>query len=241
MELSAKFNPLASIIRFMEKRNNFLLVLFGFLIIGALLLVGFMLVNTVQQGMRQAQSAIQPLSELTQNVSTQVAQVLNPTPTIIPDPVTIIHSVRSLARLETIQYSVEKVITAESGQGALGFLFGDRLLLVAHGVVIAGVDLEKLSPNDLRLEKGVLVARLPPAEIFIATLDNAKSYVYDRETGVLTKGNIQLETEARRVAEEEIRKAALEDGILEQANRNAQAYLLRLFLQLGYRDVIFEE
>lgn len=225
----------------MEKRNSFLVLLFGFLVIGALLLVGFMLVNTVQQGMRQAQSAIQPLSELTQNVSTQVAQVLNPTPTIIPDPVTIIHSVRSLARLETIQYSVEKVITAESGQGTFGFLFGDRLLLVAHGVVIAGVDLEKLSPNDLRLDKGVLVVRLPPAEIFIATLDNAKSYVYDRETGVLTKGNIQLETEARRVAEEEIRKAALEDGILEQADRNAQAYLLRLFLQLGYRDVIFEE
>lgn len=241
MKLSAQSNPLASIIRVMEKRNSFLVLLFGFLVIGALLLVGFMLVNTVQQGMRQAQSAIQPLSELTQNVSTQVAQVLNPTPTIIPDPVTIIHSVRSLARLETIQYSVEKVITAESGQGTFGFLFGDRLLLVAHGVVIAGVDLEKLSPNDLRLDKGVLVVRLPPAEIFIATLDNAKSYVYDRETGVLTKGNIQLETEARRVAEEEIRKAALEDGILEQADRNAQAYLLRLFLQLGYRDVIFEE
>jgi hypothetical protein len=225
----------------MENRNNFLLILFGFLVIGVLLLIGFMMVNTVEQGLQQAQSAIKPLSELTQNVSTQVAQVLNPTPTIIPDPVTIIHSVRSLARLETIQYSVEKVITAESGQGAFGFLFGDRLLLVAHGVVIAGVDLEKLSPNDLRLENGVLYVRLPPAEIFIATLDNAKSYVYDRETGVLTKGNIQLETEARRAAEAEIRKAALEDGILEQANRNAQAYLLRLFLQLGYRDVIFEE
>ncbi|RCK75414.1 MAG: hypothetical protein ANABAC_0705 [Anaerolineae bacterium] len=225
----------------MENRNNFPLIVFGFLVIGVLLLIGFVLVNTVERGMRQAQSAIKPLSELTQNVSTQVAQVLNPTPTIIPDPVTIIHSVRSLARLETIQYSVEKVITAESGQGPFGFLFGDRLLLVAHGVVIAGVDLEKLSPNDLRLENGVLYVRLPSAEIFIATLDNAKSYVYDRETGVLTKGNIQLETEARRAAEEEIRKAALEDGILEQANRNAQAYLLRLFLQLGYRDVIFEE
>lgn len=241
MELSTKLNPLASIIKFMEKRNNFLMVLFGFLVIGALVLIGFMLVNTVQQGMQQAQSAIQPLSELTQNVSTQVAQVLNPTPTIIPDPVTIIHSVRSLARLETIQYSLEKVITAETGQGVFDFLFGDRLLLVAHGVVIAGVDLEKLSPKDLRLENGVLYVRLPAAEIFIATLDNAKTYVYDRETGVLTKGNIQLETEARRAAEDEIRKAAVEDGILEQANRNAQAYLLRLFLQLGYRDVIFEE
>lgn len=225
----------------MENRNNLPFYVFGILTVGVLLLIGFVLINTVERGLRQAQSAIRPLSDLTQNVGTQVAQALNPTPTIIPDPVTIIHSVRSLARLETIQYSVEKVITAESGQGAFGFLFGDRLLLVAHGIVIAGVDLEKLSPQDLRLENGVLVVRLPEAEIFIATLDNAKSYVYDRETGLFTKGNIQLETEARRAAEEEIRKAALEDGILEQANRNAQAYLLRLFLQLGYRDVIFEQ
>ncbi len=224
----------------MENRNNFPFYIFGILVIGVLLLIGFVLINTVEQGMREAQSAIKPLSDLTQNVSTQVAQVLNPTPTIIPDPVTIIHSVRSLARLETIQYTVEKVITAESGQGAFGFLFGDRLLLVARGVVIAGVDLEKLSPKDLRLENGVLYVRLPEAEIFIATLDNAKSYVYDRDTGLLTKGNIQLETAARRAAEEEIRKAALEDGILDQANRNAQAYLMRLFLQLGYREVIFE-
>lgn len=225
----------------MENRNSLVLFVFGVLILGVLLLIGFMLINTVEQGMRQAQSAIQPLSDLTQNIGTQVAQVRNPTPTIIPDPVTIIHAVRSIARLETIQYSVEKVITAESGQETFGFLFGDRLLLVAHGIVIAGVDLEKLSPKDLRLENGVLYVRLPKAEIFIATLDNSKTYVYDRETGVLTKGNIQLETEARQAAEEEIRKAAIEDGILDQANRNAQAYLLRLFLQLGYPEVIFED
>lgn len=82
----------------MKNRNNFPLYIFGILTIGALLLIGFVLINTVEQGLRQAQSAIQPLSELTQNVGTQVAQVLKPTPTIIPDPVTIIHSVRSLAR-----------------------------------------------------------------------------------------------------------------------------------------------
>ncbi|MCS6907197.1 MAG: DUF4230 domain-containing protein [Anaerolineales bacterium] len=225
----------------MGKSNNLPLYVLGVLLIGAFLLIGFLMVNAVEEGIRQAQSAVRPLSELTQNLSTQVAQALSPTPTILPDPVTIVHSIRSLARLETIQYSVEKVITAESGQGTFGFLFGDRLLLIAHGVVIAGVDLEKLSPRDLRLENGVLYVRLPEAEIFVATLDNSKSYVYDRETGLLTRGNIHLETEARQAAEEEIRKAALEDGILEQANRNAQAYLLRLFLQLGYRDVVFEE
>lgn len=173
------------------------------------------------------------------DISTEIAQVLNPTPTILPDPVTIIRSVRSLARLETIQYSIEKIITAEVGQGVFGFLVGDRLLFVAHGDVIAGIDLEKLAPEDLWVIDGILYVDLPTAEIFIATLDNDLSYVYDRDTGLFTKGNIELETLARKAAEEEILKAAITSGILVQAKINAENYLWRLFNTLGYPEIIF--
>jgi len=185
-------------------------------------------------------SGVDQVRQMANSVGTQVANVLHPTPTIIPDPITIVHQVRSLARLETIQYSVEKVLVAESGQGPFGFLFGDRLLFIAHGMVIAGVDLEKLTPADLRVEDGVLYVKLPQAEVFIAALDNESSYIYDRDKGILTRGNEGLETEARRAAEQEILNAALEDGILEQAQVNAESYLLRLFLNLGFPDVIFE-
>ena len=123
---------------------------------------------------------------------------MHPTPTIIPDPATYITQVRALSRLETIQYSIEKVITAEIGQGTFGFLFGDKLLFVAHGTVIAGIDMGKMNPEDMRLDNGVLHVRLPASEIFIATLDNDKSYVYDRQTGALTRGDQDLETTARR-------------------------------------------
>ena len=185
-------------------------------------------------------SGVDQVRQMANSVGTQVANVLHPTPTIIPDPITIVHQVRSLARLETIQYSVEKVLVAESGQGPFGFLFGDRLLFIAHGMVIAGVDLEKLTPADLRVEDGVLYVKLPQAEVFIAALDNESSYIYDRDKGILTRGNEGLETEARRAAEQEILNAALDDGILEQAQVNAENYLLRLFLNLGFPDVIFE-
>ena len=191
----------------------------------------------VEQMGTQMAVALKPVGAL----STQVSQVLHPTPTVLPDPVTVIHSVRSLARLETVQYTVEKVVTAEEGQNQLGFLFGDRLLFVAHGVVIAGVDLEKLQPQDLWTQDGVLYVRLPAPEIFVATLDNQKSYVYDRDTGLLTHGDVQLETAARRTAEREIRQAALDDGILVTARRNAEAYLVRLLRSLGFPEVIFVE
>jgi len=186
------------------------------------------------------ENALAPLSDSTNAMKTQVAKVLHPTPTIIPDPVTIINEVRSLARLETIQYSVEKIITADSGQEVLTKLFGDRLLFVAHGVVIAGIDLNQLETNDLSLRNGILTITLPEPEVFIATLDNDKSYVYDRQTGIFTKGEVDLETLARQAAEEEILNAALEDGILKQARLNAEVYLERFFDALGFEDVIFE-
>ena len=105
--------------------------------------------------------------------------------------------------------------------------------------MIAGIDMEKLQPEHMRFENGVLTVRLPPAEVFIATLDNDKSYVYDRETGVLAKPDVNLETLVRQRAEEEILKAAIEDGILEQAQLNAEAYLFKFFAALGYPNTIF--
>ena len=212
------------------------------LVIGVLLIVALGalgVVLAVRESTDRAQEALQPVSDMTSNLGTQVASALNPTPTIIPDPVTVIYQVRTLARLETIQYSIEKVITAETGQGVFAPLFGDRLLFVAHGEVIAGIDLQKLGPQDMWVEGGVLYVHLPEPEIFVATLNNDKSYVYDRDTGLLTHGDINLETSARQAAEDAIEQAAIEDGILEQARLNGEIYMERLLDTLGFEDVIF--
>jgi len=222
----------------MEKIRPWLPTITMVLVIAIVGLAAYQVVALVRD---TTEAGLSPVRQLADSVSTDVANALNPTPTILPDPVTIIHEVRSLARLETIQYSVEKVITAETRQGLFGFLVGDRLLFVAHGTVIAGIDLEKMEPADMRAEDGVLYVRLPGAEVFVATLDNEKSYIYDRQLGFLTRGDVDLETAARQAAEEEILESALEDGILEQAQLNAENFLYRFFLQLGFPDVFFED
>lgn len=220
----------------MPMKNNSLL---SILILIVLVVAGYMIVQTIRETSQAATAPFQALDEQSRSMQTQVANLLNPTPTIIPDPVTYINEIRALARLETIQYSVEKVITGQTGGGNFESLFGDKILFVGHGTVIAGIDMDKLRPEDMRYENGVLSVRLPPAEIFIATLDNEKSYVYDRDTGVLTKPDPNLETLVRQRAEEEILKGALEDGILEQAQINAEAYLLKFFNALGFPNTIF--
>jgi hypothetical protein len=196
---------------------------------------GYYIYNDFQQ---KTSAVLQPYQQANAALQTQIGDLLHPTPTIIPDPATYIEEVRSLARLETIQYSVEKVVTAEIGQGAFGPLFGDRLLFVGHGIVIAGIDLEKLNPQDMQLQGNALYVRLPEPEIFVATLDNQKSYVYDRQTGVLTHGDVNLEATARQAAEQEIRQAAMNDGIRDLARQNAESFMTQFLGTLGYDQVV---
>ncbi|MDX1378108.1 MAG: DUF4230 domain-containing protein [Anaerolineales bacterium] len=217
------------------KNNN----LFSLLILIVIGVAAYMIVQTVRDTSQTATAPFQALNEQNQAMQTQMASLLNPTPTVIPDPVTYINEIRALARLETIQYSVEKVVTCQVNQGAFDFAFGDKVLFVGHGVVIAGIDMEKLRPEDMRFENGVLTVNFPPSENLIFALDNQKSYVYDRQTGILVRPNAELETICRQSAEQEILNGALEDGILEQARTNAEAYLFKFFSALGFPNTIF--
>lgn len=223
----------------MEKKNTSLSIVYILLIVLLVTIIGMTIFITTRVG-GIVTSTFGPVQSVNQALSTQVAQLLNPTPTVLPDPVTIIREVQSLARLETIQYTVEKIITAEMNQGVFGPLFGDRLLFVAHGISIAGVDLSKLESENLWVEDDTLYVTMPESEVFVTTLNNEESYVYDRTTGLFRKGDPQLETEARQLAEQEILNAALEDGILGQAQVNAEIFLERLLNDLGYAYVVFE-
>jgi uncharacterized protein (UPF0333 family) len=192
----------------------------------------YFIVQTVRESASAAKEAVSApfdqVNQANQALQTQVAQMVNPTPTIIVDPVTYITNVQSLARLETIQYSVEQVVTCEINQtGPLSVFLGDKVLFVGHGLVIAGIDMEKIQASDMRLGGDTLYVRLPPAEIFVATLDFAGT-------------DLNLETSCRQAAEDKIRQSVLEDGILTQAQTNAENYLFKFFSSLGYKNIQFE-
>jgi hypothetical protein len=206
------------------------------------LVIGILLIAAVGVGLvvTAIRAPFDSAGGIVNQISNQIGNLAHPTPTIYPDPVTVIQEVRSLSRLETVQYTLEKVITAESNQGPFGFLFGDKLLLVAHGTVVAGIDLGRLEPGDVRIDaQGAVYMVIPAAEVFVATLDNEKSYVYHRETGLLAPGTKDLESAARKAAQDEILKAALEDGILTTALTNGKAYLQRFLTSLGLKEVVF--
>lgn len=218
------------------KRKSLLVTLLLVSILICLLITGYFVIRTIL-GVQRSSDA---LRDFPAEVVQQVEDMINPTPTITIDPVTIIKQVQALSRLETASYTIEKVITAQAGGEDVfsALLFGDRLLLVAQGQVIAGVDLGRLSENDIRIVGTTAYITIPAAEIFVATLDNENTYVYDRQTGLLGQ-QVDLETQARQEAEQAILEAALEDGILAMAQQNAEAYVRGLILVLGPEEVVF--
>jgi len=152
-----------------------------------------------------------------------------------PGVITAIHDV---ARLEATVFHIEKVIEATEQQTRLwGFVQAkDALLLVAVGDIVAGVDLSKVRPEDVRADSAArsVQVRLPAPEIISSTLDERATHVYSRSTDTLAARSEQLEGQARRTAEETMRKAAVDAGVLERARASADRTVRALLHSFGY-------
>ncbi len=155
-----------------------------------------------------------------------------------PEQPAVVSQIRELNRLETITYSLEKIIEKGESNGALrDFLFGDKMLFVAYGEIIAGIDLSKLADDAIQIQGEKISLVLPKPEILITRIDNTKSRVYNRTTGVFTKGNKDLEAGARTAAENLMKQTACQDGILIKANEQAEKQIVTLLKGIGFESV----
>lgn len=180
--------------------------------------------------------SLRPAAPLLPALSSSVI-VVRPTPNVVS-------AVRELARLETIEVHVERVVDLRDEQRRLfGLLQGeDAILLVAAGDVTAGIDLAALTEDDVTVDaiaKRVTI-RLPAPSIFSSRLDNERTYVHSRSTGLLARRNESLETKARLAAEREIVEAAKQTQILDKAGAGARRSVEQLVRALGFVDVRVE-
>jgi hypothetical protein len=150
----------------------------------------------------------------------------------------VVEKIRQLSRLESVEYSIDKIVEGDrQAPGVPNFLAGDRLLLIAHGQVIAGVDLSQLKNGDLTVDGDTVHLHLPAAQILTARIDNDRTRVYERSTGLLVTADPNLETQVRQAAEKQITQAALDDHILDQAQANARVTITGLLYALGFHKV----
>jgi hypothetical protein len=154
---------------------------------------------------------------------------------------TVVDRIQRLQRLETVVYTMDKLVTGAKESSILpDFLAGDRLLMMVHGEVVAGIDFSNLKPGDVRVEGKLVHLHLPATEVFYTRLDSAKTRVYSRQTGLLVPTDPNLETQVRQEAERELLAAALADGVLQTAQKNAATTISSLLQGLGFEKVDFD-
>ncbi|MFQ5611527.1 MAG: DUF4230 domain-containing protein [Anaerolineae bacterium] len=165
-----------------------------------------------------------------------------PTPTPTPTPIVVITHINALGRLETAQFMMRTAINLEREPNNIwGRVFGtDKLLLMAEGEVVAGFDLKKIRAGDIVVRGKIVNITLPPPEILYSRIDNDATYVYERETGLFRQPDKDLESEARRRAEQELLNWARQRGIYDQAEEFGRVYLENFLKSLGFEEVVIQ-
>jgi len=147
----------------------------------------------------------------------------------------VVHEVQSLSDLVTVKYVMNKVVVLED----VKWYGENRVLLLAQGVVKAGIDLKRLKPEDVDIAGKKISLRLPPAEVTDAYLDDAASQVIDHTTGLLRAFDKDLEESARQNAVDDIKRAARNAGILAEADKRGREELANFFKRAGFATVEF--
>jgi hypothetical protein len=151
---------------------------------------------------------------------------------------TVVDRIQRLQRLETVMYTMDKLVTgAKENPFFPDFLAGDRLLMMVHGEVVAGIDFSNLKPGDVKVDGKQIHLHLPASQVFRTRIDSAKTRVYSRQTGLLVPTDPNLETQVREEAERQLLQAALIDGILKTAQQNAVLTVTSLLQGLGFEKI----
>lgn len=151
--------------------------------------------------------------------------------TTVFNTATVVRQVQTLSQLVTVKYVMEKVVVYEDVKWFPG---GDnRVMIIAHGIVKAGVDFQKMKPEDLEVSEKKVKIRLPNPQITDCYLDEKQTQIYERTTGLLRTFDKDLEQTARQIAVDDIRRGARYAGILKDAEDRAHTQVEKLFQQMG--------
>ncbi len=202
------------------------------LIIG--LFVGVLSVGTIGWAMLAGKSGREVLSHVWSAVTGRTLSIDVTQPTVVD-------RIRRLQRLETVVYTMDKIVTGAKDNPIFpDFLAGDRLLMLVHGECVAGIDFADLKPGDVRVNGKQIQLHLPAPQVFRTRIDSAKTRVYSRQTGLLVPTDPNLETKVRQEAERQLQEDAMADGILRTAQQNAASTIRSLLQGLGFEKIDFD-
>jgi hypothetical protein len=163
----------------------------------------------------------------------------------------VLKSLRDLSEYRAASGHFEVIVDLEKDTKLPSGILGERVLFVGVGEVDATVDFARLDEDAVTVSDNRRSARieLPTPALSDARLDLERSYVYDRDLGVLNEiGQLfqderNVEREVYLLAEDKLEAAARgEGGLPARARENTREMLTSLLRALGFRriQVVFE-
>lgn len=154
------------------------------------------------------------------------------------DSQAVVTQVQKLNQLVTVKYSIQRVVGLREPKVPVG---EESILLMVQGEALAAIDLSKLKPSDVTYTgKQSVVISLPPARLLNVFLDEKQTKVWDHQITWWTPWvpyDPDLEHKARMQALDDVRSAALQMGILDQAQTNAESAIRDLLAALQINAV----
>ncbi len=150
-----------------------------------------------------------------------------------------IESIHDLSELTTVEAVAYTTVEKGTDRGWLDWATGDAIQMFAVAEIGAGVDLGQVAEGDVEtdLDAGSIRIQLPPAAVTYVAVDNEATHVYNRDTGIFTRGDPNLERSARLAAEEVLVEQTIANGLLDDAEASAVNVLTEFFEALGFTEV----
>lgn len=145
---------------------------------------------------------------------------------------TIVTQLEALNRLETAAMTMQKTVKGQQEFKDLvpntnrdnviqNFLFEDSLEMIVTARVTAGFDLSTISSWSITVNEDNTVSLTLPKPQVLQYMLKPDTKPFLRKRGVLTAGDIQLETEIRNQTLEKMKQEAIDKGLLQNAQENA--------------------
>jgi hypothetical protein len=158
------------------------------------------------------------------------------------EPTAVVLQIQQLNQLVVVKYTLQQVIEMEQSRPLYG---NEKVLLLVQGKVLGGVDLSRLTPQDIRVssDKKSVTVSLPPARVLEAFLDEKETRAWSKVSWWTPwiAPNPDLQKEARLLALDKVKGAAREMGILADAQHNAETAIRGLLTALGFETVEFTQ
>ncbi|MVM31590.1 DUF4230 domain-containing protein [Spirosoma sp. HMF4905] len=144
----------------------------------------------------------------------------------------VLKEITTLGKLELVKYTFKDIVEHEQVNT---FLPNANAILIVEGEATGCIDLTKITVADITAEGDSITVQLPKPELCTWKINHDRSRVYDTHFSFLNQS--QLVSDAYRKAERQVRQSALDGGILDQTQQNANQILRPMLERISGKKV----